>query len=125
MSPQMPPKIPLLVLIGLSDAHRALVGEHFDLSYAPERAQQAAALAAHGSRFRVVLTNGGVGLTEAQIEAMPQLELACAMGAGYENIALAAARARGIVVANGAGTNDDCVADHAIGLLIAAVRGLV
>jgi len=34
------------------------------------------------------------------------------------------AKARGIVVANGAGTNDDCVADHAWGLLIAAVRGI-
>jgi lactate dehydrogenase-like 2-hydroxyacid dehydrogenase len=56
---------------------------------------------------------------------MPQLELICAMGAGYENIAIDAARARGIVVANGAGTNDDCVADHAFGLLIAAVRGIV
>ena len=43
--------------------------------------------------------------------------------AGYENIAVAHAKARGIVLANGAGTNDDCVADHAFGLLIAAVRG--
>src|SRR2546427_13156662 len=30
-----------------------------------------------------------------------------------------------IAVGNGAGTNDDCVADHAMGLLIASVRGLV
>ena len=37
---------------------------------------------------------------------------------------MAHARARGIVVATGAGTNDDCVADHALGLLIAAVRGI-
>ena len=53
---------------------------------------------------------------------MPRLELVCAMGAGYEAIALDAARARGIVLANGAGTNDDCVADHAFGLLIGAMR---
>src|SRR5690606_17580641 len=41
-----------------------------------------------------------------------------------ENIAVGHAKARGIVVGNGAGTNDDCVADHAFGLLIAAVRGI-
>jgi lactate dehydrogenase-like 2-hydroxyacid dehydrogenase len=44
------------------------------------------------------------------------------MGAGFELVDLDAARARGIVVANGQGTNDDCVADHAFGLVIAAVR---
>uniref|UniRef100_UPI00232C3D5F NAD(P)-dependent oxidoreductase n=1 Tax=Acinetobacter baumannii TaxID=470 RepID=UPI00232C3D5F len=43
---------------------------------------------------------------------------------GYENIDVEAARARGVVVANGAGTNDACVADHAFGLLLAAVRGI-
>ena len=37
---------------------------------------------------------------------------------------LDAARARGIALANGAGTNDDCVADHAFGLLIGVVRGI-
>ena len=47
------------------------------------------------------------------------------MGAGYENIDVAYAKAHGIAVGNGAGTNDECVADHAMGLLIAAVRGIV
>ena len=46
------------------------------------------------------------------------------MGAGYEGVALDAARARGIALANGAGTNDDCVADHAFGLLIGVVRDI-
>ena len=55
---------------------------------------------------------------------MPKLELVCCMGAGYEGVALEAVRARGIAVANGAGTNDDCVADHAFGLLIGIVRGI-
>src|SRR6202030_1654223 len=50
------------------------------------------------------------------------LELIGALGAGYENIARDAAQARGIVVMNGAGTNDDCVADHAFALLLGVVR---
>ena len=59
------------------------------------------------------------------MQRMPKLSLVCAMGAGYENIDVAYAKAHGIAVGNGAGTNDECVADHAMGLLIAAVRGIV
>ncbi|RZL54981.1 MAG: 2-hydroxyacid dehydrogenase [Variovorax sp.] len=118
-------KIPLLVIHGISDAHRALVARTYDVTYAPTPSQRAEAISAHGASFRAVLTIGSIGLTAAEIDAMPALEVICAMGAGYENIALDAARARGIAVANGAGTNDDCVADHAFGLLIAAVRGIV
>jgi len=121
----MTPKIPLLVLMSLSAGHRALVEQHYDMTYAPDRALRDAAVAAHGAMFRVVLTNGGTGLMASEMDLMPRLELVCALGAGYENIALDAARQRGIAVANGAGTNDECVADHAFGLLIAAVRGIV
>ncbi len=118
-------KIPLLVLNMQTPEHLAQIEQVYDVTYAIDKASRTAAVAAHGARYRAVLTNGGLGLSQAEIDAMPQLELICAMGAGYENVAIDAARARGIVVANGAGTNDDCVADHAFGLLIAAVRGLV
>ncbi|MBO9651751.1 MAG: 2-hydroxyacid dehydrogenase [Variovorax sp.] len=115
-------KIPLLVLSSLSSAHRAQVAAVYDLTYAPTPAERAAAIAEHGAKYRAVLTIGVVGLTAEEMAAMPKLELVCAMGAGYELIALEAARSRGIVTANGAGTNDDCVADHAFGLLIGTVR---
>lgn len=115
----------LLALSFLSDAHCAQLSSVFELVYAPDAAQAQAAIAAHGARVAVVLTIGSTGLTAAQIDAMPALTLICALGAGYENIAVQHAKARGIVVANGAGTNDDCVADHVWGLLIATVRGIV
>ncbi len=114
----------LLALSFLSEEHCAQLSETFDLVYVPDAPQHQAAIAEHGSRVRVVLTIGSIGITPAQIDALPALTLICALGAGYENIAVAHAKARGIVVANGAGTNDDCVADHAFGLLIAAVRGI-
>lgn len=114
----------LLALMFLSDDHCAQLSQSFDLIYAPDAAQATAAFAAHGPRITAVLTIGSTGLSAAQIDALPQLSLICALGAGYENIAVQHAKARGIVVANGAGTNDDCVADHAWGLLIAAVRGI-
>ncbi len=115
-------KIPLLVLDTLSEAHLAQLAAVYDVTYAPTPAERAAAVAARGAEFRVVLTIGVIGVTVDELAAMPKVELLCCKGAGYEQLPLEAARARGIVMANGAGTNDDCVADHAFGLVIATVR---
>lgn len=118
----------LLVLVYITEAHRALVSEHFELIYAPneglgtDRSNGTAQIAARGKDIRVVLTNGTNGLLPAEIDAMPRLEIICTLGVGYENVALQHACARGIRVVNAAGTNDDCVADHAMGILLAAIR---
>ncbi|MET3415052.1 2-hydroxyacid dehydrogenase [Methylobacterium sp. 1030] len=120
------PKV--LVLVFLTAEHRAILAEGFDVTYAPEavagadRSNCAAWLAAHCADVHVVLTNGTTGLRPGEIDAMPALELICTLGVGHENVALEHARGRGIPVANAAGTNDDCVADHALGILLAAVR---
>ena len=114
----------LLALMFLSEEHCTQLSQSFDLIYTPDAAQAQAAIATHGERITAVLTIGSTGLSVDQIDALPRLSLICALGAGYENIAVQHAKARGIVVATGAGTNDDCVADHAWGLLIAAVRGI-
>lgn len=119
----MSTKIPLLVLNSLSSAHQAQIAEVYDMTYAFDAAARAAAIAEHGKKFRAVLTIGVIGITPEEIAAMPALELVCCMGAGYEGVPLEVTRARGIATANGAGTNDDCVADHAFGLLISIVRG--
>ncbi len=119
----MSTKIPLLVLNSLSSAHQAQIAEVYDMTYAFDPAARATAIAEHGKKFRAVLTIGVIGITPEEISAMPALELVCCMGAGYEGVPLDVTRARGIATANGAGTNDDCVADHAFGLLISIVRG--
>lgn len=122
----MPNSKPLLLILHvLSEAHRDQLGAHFEVLYAPDSTRCAQALADHGPRVQAVLTVGAIGLSAAQMQAMPQLRWVGALGAGYENIDVAYARAHGIAVSNGAGTNDQCVADHAFGLVIAAVRGLV
>ena len=118
----------LLVLNFNTEAHLRQMAQafpSFELLYAPDAAQCEAAIAEHGTRIQAVLTIGSIGLSAAQMQRMPALRLVCALGAGYENIDVAHAQAHGIAVGNGAGTNDDCVADHAMGLLIASVRGLV
>lgn len=119
----MADKISLLVLHTLSREHQDVLAERYALTYAPTTAERDAAIAAHGATCRAVLTIGVIGLTATEMDAMPALELVCCMGAGYEMVDIEAARARGIALANGQGTNDDCVADHAFGLVIAAVRG--
>ncbi|MGF6241613.1 lactate dehydrogenase-like 2-hydroxyacid dehydrogenase [Paraburkholderia sp. GAS38] len=112
----------LLVLIHLNDASRASVAAAYDVIYAPDPDSRAEAVAAHGATVRAVLTNGTTGLTPAEVDRLPKLELISALGAGYENLPLDHARARNIVLVNGAGTNDNCVADHAFALLLAVVR---
>lgn len=120
----------LLVLVFLSDEHRTLIAQQFDMLYAPnkalgaDRSNGAAQIAARGADIQVVLTNGSVGLLASEIDALPKLELICTIGVGYENVDLERARGRRIAVANAAGTNDECVADHAMMILLAAIRRL-
>jgi lactate dehydrogenase-like 2-hydroxyacid dehydrogenase len=118
-------RVALLMLCPLQDDYVQQLRERYDLIYAAEPGQREEAVREHGARVRAVLTIGAIGLSAQEMDAMPRLELICALGVGHENIDLAAARARSIAVSNGAGTNDACVADHAFGLLLAAVRGIV
>lgn len=114
----------LLLLVAIVDEHKALLLNRFRVIDAPTAAKRAAAIAAHGPDIELVLTNGATGFTAAEIAACPNLKLLAAQGAGYENLDVAAAKARGILTCNGAGTNDDCVADHTLALLLASVRAL-
>lgn len=86
----------------------------------PSREAAIADGATHG--VRAVLTNGRGGLTAAEMAMLPKLEVIVTVGAGYEAVDLAEARARNIAVANNPGTNATAVADAAMMLLLAAVR---
>ena len=124
MMADMTTKTPCLLLVALADEYKSLLRERFELIDAPTAAERAAAIAARGSEIELVLSNGATGLRAEEMAAMPRLRLAAAQGAGYENLDVAAAKARGIKVCNGAGTNDSCVADHTLALLLASVRAL-
>ncbi|MET0968530.1 MAG: 2-hydroxyacid dehydrogenase [Tardiphaga sp.] len=115
----------LLVLIDLTPENRARYeAAGFQLHIAPTRDARAAAIADVGNDVRAVVTNGSTGCYADEIAKLPRLGIICAVGAGYENIDLDAAAARGIAVTNGAGTNDASVADHAMALLMSVVRGI-
>ncbi len=72
--------------------------------------------------IQAVLTIGSIGLSAADMAALPDLRMVCCQGVGYEKVDLQAARERGIAVTNGTGTNDTSVADHAMALLASIVR---
>ena len=57
-------------------------------------------------------------VTAEVIAAAPQLKIVVRAGAGYDNVDLAAATARGIVVMNTPGQNSNAVAELAIALMI-------
>ncbi|WP_191488271.1 2-hydroxyacid dehydrogenase [Pseudomonas sp. FEN] len=115
----------LLVLIELAPeslAHLEAAG--FKAHMAVSAEAKAGTIKAIGPQVQAVLTNGSTGLSVVDMAALPQLRIVCAQGAGYEKIDLLAARARNIIVTHGPGTNDASVADHAIALLMAIVRGI-
>lgn len=114
--------ISILVLCELSQAHKDVLAQRYHPVFATTPEQRAQAIQASGATFDVALTIGLLGLRADEIEQLPRLRLIATLGAGYENVDVAAAQARGICVANGRGANDECVADHAMGMIIATMR---
>ncbi|MCU1736029.1 MULTISPECIES: 2-hydroxyacid dehydrogenase [unclassified Pseudomonas] len=115
----------LLVLVETVDDYLPIIQKHgFELILAPTQALRAQAIAEHGARINAVLTRGPLGLFADEMAALPQLEIICVIGAGYEKVDLHAAAQRGIVVTNGAGANAAPVADHAMALLLSLVRDI-
>ncbi len=112
----------LLILNPLSEASLARIAERFEVTHAPNAAAREAAISEHADSVQAVLTIGTIGLTGEEIARLPKLGFVGTLGVGYEKVDLEAARARGIAMSNGAGSNADCVADHAMALLLAAIR---
>jgi lactate dehydrogenase-like 2-hydroxyacid dehydrogenase len=79
------------------------------------------AAAAHQAEA-IVFTNT-LPLSASAIAALPPtVRVGSTISVGHDHIDVPAARARGIVVTNTPGVLDDCTADHAMMLLLAAAR---
>lgn len=76
--------------------------------------------AAHDVRALVVA--GEFALDKRLIESLPNLELIACFTSGYDGIDVEWCRARGLSVTHAPGVNHEDVADHAIGLVLAARR---
>ena len=76
-------------------------------------------------QVRAIVHAGEIPLDAPFLESLPNLGLVAAVSVGYDGVDVAWCRARGIEVTHAPGLNADDVADHAIGLLIAAWRSIV
>lgn len=63
-------------------------------------------------------------VTAEHLDAAPRLRVVARYGVGFEAVDVEAAAARGILVTNAPGANSDAVADHAVALMLAALRGI-
>jgi hydroxypyruvate reductase len=86
---------------------------------APDRA---AALREAAPRVRGLAHTGHASVDAALMDALPKLEIIANFGVGVDQIDLAAARQRGIIVTNTAGALNECVADHAMALVLSTLR---
>ena len=76
------------------------------------------------SQIRALVVAGEFALDKALIERLPNLELIACFTSGYDRIDLDWCQARGLPVTHAPGVNHEDVADHAIGLILAARRQL-
>ena len=67
----------------------------------------------------------GTGPVSAEhLDLAPRLRVVARYGVGTDAVDLAAAHARGVVVTSTPGANSDAVADHALALMLAALRSV-
>jgi lactate dehydrogenase-like 2-hydroxyacid dehydrogenase len=100
-----------------------LEGE-FTVRYVGRATDQAAAIRTVAPGIRALLTNSTGGASRELIASLPKLEIIALFSVGYEGIDFAAAGERGIPVTNAPGVNASSVADLALGLMLAAQRGI-
>jgi lactate dehydrogenase-like 2-hydroxyacid dehydrogenase len=77
-----------------------------------------------GPRIRGIQSSGGSAVPAALIDSLPKLEIISCFGVGYDGVDIPAAQRRNVIVTNTPDVLNDCVADTAFGLLIAASRGI-
>jgi len=75
--------------------------------------------------IRALVVAGEFPLDRALAESLPELGLIACFTAGYDGVDLVWARERGLKVSHSPGVNHEDVADQALGLMLAAWRGLL
>ena len=118
----MPERARILQVGPLGAETDAYLQAHYDVLRLWERQGGADSLADAAAGITAVVTSVRHGCKADLIARLPDLRAICSWGVGYETIDVAAAQARGIGVSNTPEVLDDCVADLAWALLLAAAR---
>jgi len=87
-----------------------------------EATERDAFLKQHAPKVRGLATFGPNGADAKLMDALPKLEIISNFGVGVDAIDLAAAKQRGIIVANTPDVLNECVADTAMALVLNTLR---
>lgn len=104
--------------------HLAPIAAMLEADFTVWRLWQAPPLEASHTIGALVVA-GEFPVDEALAESLPNLGLIACFTAGYDGVDLAWAAGRGLKVSHSPGVNHEDVADQAIGLMLAAWRGLI
>lgn len=115
----------LLLIEAMFEPIEARLVANYDVHRAYAARDPGALLAEVGPRIRAVVTGGGSGLSRAIAEKLPALEIVAINGIGTDAVDLDEMRRRGVHVTTTPGVLTEDVADLAMGLMIATLRGLV
>jgi lactate dehydrogenase-like 2-hydroxyacid dehydrogenase len=114
------PGLPASLLTRLREAYAAIL-----LGSQPLSTEVRALRPALANEIRVLVTPGSNSTPGAALEGLPSLSLIACIGSGYDGIDLQYAIRNGIAVTNCPKVNAASVAEIAVGLLIAAMRGIL
>jgi len=78
-----------------------------------------------GQAVRAIVHAGEMALGKDMLAEMPRLGLIACVSVGYDGVDVPWCKAHGISVTHSTGLNAGDVADHAVGLMLAAWRGIV
>ncbi|MFY8209078.1 MAG: 2-hydroxyacid dehydrogenase [Caulobacter sp.] len=78
-----------------------------------------------GQSIRAVVHAGEMALSRDMLAEMPRLGLIACVSVGYDGVDVPWCKSHGIAVTHSTGLNAGDVADHAVGLVLAAWRGIV
>jgi D-3-phosphoglycerate dehydrogenase len=84
--------------------------------------RKAAELAADLAEADALMVRSATKVDAALLEAAPRLRIVARAGTGVDNVDVAAASARGVLVVNSPGANSISVAEHAVALMLALAR---
>lgn len=104
--------------------HLAMIEPFLDPHFTVWRFWEHPPLEAQGSIEALVIA-GEFELDKALAESLPRLSLIACFTVGYDGVDLAWARARGLAVTHSPSVNNEDVADHALGLILASWRKIV
>lgn len=113
----------LLLFTSNMDRMCAPVAERFDVLRLWSEGD--AAIRERGADVVAILTSGQDRIDAALLDRLPKLRLIVAVGAGYERVDIAAAKRRGVTVANAGDTHSGDVADHAVALTLAVIQQIL